>query len=81
MWRFAQVGSLHVPYLHEQFSAIPNLTTISIMQVQPPLPGDTEDVKRLSCALSTPDILKIRSTAALEGGVLNAVAFINRHGL
>ena len=71
------VGSNHLPYLHEKLSPLVN--TLAIAMVDSPKPGDTEDMKRLSYMLDTPQILKIRPSAdpkaEINSGRLDPSAF------
>ena len=50
-------------------------------EVGVPEKGDTLDIKRMSFALSTDPILKMRPTDELADAPLDAARFIRAHGL
>jgi hypothetical protein len=76
-----QTGSHHVPFLHDQFSKIPDVVTVSIMQIVPPVKGDSDTLPRLSYALATDAILKIKTAKDFDTTPLDASRFIRAHGL
>ena len=69
-------GATHVAALHQALA--PNVNTVAISLVSPALPGDTEDVKRMSYLLATPEILAINPTEALYRASIDATTLARR---
>jgi len=69
------VGVHHLPELHHRLAG--RVNTLSMTTLIPVPRGDTDQAKRTSYALSTPDIHTLRLAEALDANYLDAVNFIN----